>query len=93
MEQLNFLNDYAVPVIIGICLCIGYVIKNFTESKQVNKFIPLILAIVGVLLNVWMNWSISPKILLGGMFSGLLSIGLHQIFKNLIEFRNNKEDK
>ena len=93
MEQLNFLNDYAVPVIIGICLCIGYVIKNFTESKQVNKFIPLILAVVGVLLNVWMNWSISPQILLGGMFSGLCSIGLHQIFKNLIEFGNNKEDK
>ena len=53
----------------------------------------LILAVVGVLLNVWINWSISPQILLGGMFSGLLSIGLHQIFKNLIEFGNSKEDK
>ena len=44
------------------------------------------MAILGVILNIWLNkWNINPEILLGGLFSGLSSTGLHQIFKNLIQ--------
>lgn len=25
--DLSFISEYAVPVIVGICLCVGYVIK------------------------------------------------------------------
>lgn len=82
--ELTFLNEYVVLVVVGICLCIGYVLKN-SFPKLDNKYIPLIMAILGVVLNVWISKGISPDILLGGMFSGLSSTGLHQLFVTLIQ--------
>ena len=26
--DITFLNEYFIPVIVGICLCVGYVIKT-----------------------------------------------------------------
>lgn len=83
--DLNFLTNYLVVLVVGICVCVGYVIKTSFPSID-NKHIPLIMAILGVILNIWLNkWNINPEILLGGLFSGLSSTGLHQIFKNLIQ--------
>ena len=87
MIDLSFLTSYAVPVVIGICLCIGYVVKTSLTFIK-NKYIPLIMAIVGVLLSIWINRSIDPNIILSGMFSGLASTGLYEMFRNII---NNKE--
>lgn len=82
--DLSFLDNYVILVIVGICVCVGYVLKNSFPSLD-NKYIPLIMAILGIILNIWLNnWYISADILLGGMFSGLASTGLHQTFKNLI---------
>lgn len=89
MNDISFLTEYAVPIIVGICLCIGYVIKNIVTSKKVNKYIPLIMAILGVGLNIWINMGFTPKILLGGLISGLASTGLHQAFKNIIERKDD----
>lgn len=83
--DISFVTEYAVPIIVGICLCIGYVIKNIVTSEKVNKYIPLIMAVLGVVLNIWINMNFTPTILLGGLFSGLASTGLHQAFKNIIE--------
>lgn len=84
--DLNFINDYLVLVILGICLCVGYVIKNSVPQIKDN-YIPIIMAVLGVALNVWINFDLTPEILLAGLFSGLASTGLHQVFKQLI----NKE--
>lgn len=81
---LDFFNDYLVITILGICLCVGFVIKESVPQIN-NKYIPLIMAVLGVALNVWLNMSFSPQILLGGLFSGLASTGLHQAFKQLIQ--------
>ena len=81
--DITFLNDYVVLVVVGICLCIGYVLKN-SFPKLDNKYIPLIMAILGVVLNVWIAKEITPDILLAGMISGLSSTGLHQTLKNII---------
>ena len=86
--DITFLTEFAVPIIVGICLCIGYIIKNMIPSDGINKYIPLIMGALGVVLNVWINLGITPQILLGGLFSGLASTGMHQVFKNLI----NKEE-
>ena len=43
------------------------------------------MALLGCALNVWVSGGISPEVILGGLFSGLASTGLHQAFKNLIE--------
>lgn len=83
--DLTFLTNYAVPIIVGICLCVGYVLKNIVTTDIINKYIPLIMAVIGVVLNVWINMAFTPEILLAGMFSGLASTGLHEAFKQLVK--------
>ena len=87
---MEFLNDYMVLVVIGICLCVGYVLKHVVPTEAVNRYIPLIMAVLGVVLNMWVNaFAFSPEILLSGMASGLASTGMHQIFKQFL----GKHDK
>lgn len=81
--DITFLNDYLVVVVVGVCLCVGYILKNFLPMD--NKFIPLIMGVLGTILNVWISGEFTPVTLLGGMFSGLASTGMHQLFKQLIE--------
>ena len=83
--DVTFLTNFAVPIIVGICLCIGYVLKNIVTTDAVNIYIPLIMAVLGVILNSWINMSFTPEILLGGLFSGLASTGLYEAFKQLIK--------
>lgn len=82
--DISTLSSYAVPVIVGICVCVGYVLHSVVPTDKVNKFIPLIMAVLGVCLNCWIATSVSPDIILGGMFSGLASTGMYEAFKQLI---------
>ena len=87
---MEFLNDYIVLLVVGICLCVGYVIKHVVPSDGVNRFIPLTMAVLGVLINTWLNgWMITPEVLLGGLASGLASTGMHQLFTQFINRDNN----
>lgn len=84
MEFLSYFKDFFVLIIIGICMCIGYIIKNLVPSDKVNKFIPLIVAVLGVLLNLWIaGGEFTPEILLGGLASGLASTGTYEAIKNI----------
>ena len=89
MTDLTFLANYAVPLIVGICLCAGYVLKNIVTTDTVNKYIPAIMAVLGVVLNAWLNTAFTPEILLGGLVSGLASTGLYEAFKNFIKTNND----
>ena len=82
--DIGYLTKYAVPLIVGICLCVGYIIKNMIPSDKINRFIPLIMGILGVVLNVWVNMDFTAEILLAGLFSGLSGTGLYELFRNLI---------
>lgn len=84
MIDLGFMAEYAIPIIVGICICIGYIIKNIIPTDKINRFIPLIMGLIGVLLNYWINNTFTAEILLGGLFSGLASTGLYEMFRNLI---------
>lgn len=88
--DLGFLVDYAIPIIVGICLCVGYMLKNMVKTDKINNYIPLIMGILGVVLNIWINFEFTPIILLGGLVSGLASTGCYEAFKNLIETFNKK---
>ena len=82
--DLSFFNEYVSVIVVGICLCVGFVIKKSITAIP-NKCIPLIMAVLGIVLNVWMNkFAFTPEILLGGMFSGLASTGLHQAFTQIL---------
>ena len=85
MHDLSFMAEFAVPVIVGICLCTGYVVKKWIKDVD-NKYIPTICAVLGAILAIWINgWTITAPILLSGLFSGLASTGLHQLFKQYID--------
>ncbi|MSS63194.1 holin [Lachnospiraceae bacterium WCA-693-APC-MOT-I] len=79
---MELLNDYVVVVVMAICMAIGYIIKTSLEFIP-NKYIPLIMAVMGVILNVWLNKNFTPEILLGGLASGLASTGTYEAVRNI----------
>lgn len=81
---MDFLKDYMVFAIVGICLCVGYIIKKVIAKDIFDRFIPLIVGVLGALLNIWINMDISAEIILGGMVSGLASTGLYEAFHQFI---------
>lgn len=81
---MEFLNEFMLPVVLGICLCVGYIVKKWVVDVD-NKYIPTIVTVLGVLLSLWISgWSLTPDVLLSGMISGLASTGMHQLFKQFI---------
>lgn len=81
---MEFLNDFTIPVIIGVCLCVGYIVKHWIKDIN-NKIIPTLCAVLGVLMAVWVNWgNITPEVILSGLVSGLASTGLHQAFTQFL---------
>ena len=84
---MEILNDYIVVLVMAICLAIGYIIKHFLPMD--NKWIPLIMGCLGVLINVWVNtWVFTPEILLGGLASGLAATGAFEMVRNLVGSEN-----
>lgn len=85
---MDFLIEFMMPVVLGICLCAGYVIKKWFNDVD-DKYIPTIVAVLGVVVASWVNgWQISPDIVLAGLCSGLSSTGMHQLFKQYIDSQN-----
>ena len=86
--DLSFLSEFINLGILGICLCIGYVIKTSLDFIP-NKYIPLIMLILGTILGVVTNLNdLSINVVLTGMVSGLASTGMYEMFKNLINKSN-----
>lgn len=89
-EFLVFVQQYAVFPIALICYFIGYIIKHFVP-KMPNKYIPLILAIVGMLLNLaFNNFAFTVQILITGAASGLVATGSFEMIRNLVEKEKEK---
>lgn len=87
--DISVLTQYFSILVVGICLCVGYIIKNSLDFIP-NKYIPLIMGILGLIVNILINLSggITAEVILTGLFSGLASTGLYEMFRNLI----NKEE-
>lgn len=80
---MEILSEYIVVVIMAICLSLGYIIKH-SLSFIPNKYIPLIMGVLGVILNVWLNsWVFTPDILLGGLASGLAATGAFELVRGV----------
>lgn len=79
--MMEILSNYVVAITMAICLAIGYLIKHSLNFIP-NKHIPLILAIIGIGINIWVNQTFTPEILLGGLASGLAATGAFELVKN-----------
>lgn len=92
MDYTN-LTKYFVVVVMVACLVVGYIIKHSTLFKQIpNDDIPCILAVVGLILNLFVSgFSIESAVY--GALMGLASTGCHQGFRNFIEGKKNMENE
>lgn len=79
------LTEHFVLVVVVACLVVGYVIKHATFMKWLpNNDIPIVLAVVGAVLNAFVSGFTVESIVYGAVM-GLASTGMHQMFKNWIE--------
>ena len=81
--DLNFIVDLYIPIVLVICLCVGYVIKNWLPTD--NRLIPTIMLVLGAVLGCLFNHDITLVSVGSGMVTGLASTGLHQVFKQLLK--------
>lgn len=88
--DVNFLTEYINPIILGICLLVGYCLKTAFESFP-NKYIPLSALCLGCVIAVCMHFhdGITVEVILGGMISGLASTGLYEMLRNLLNNNSN----
>lgn len=83
--DFSILTEHFVLVVVLACLIIGYIIKHASFLKWINNDdIPVILAVVGAVLNPIVS-GLSVETVIYGALMGLASTGLHQSFKKYIE--------
>lgn len=89
MTDLTFLLQNIDTVILGICLCVGFALKEaFTWFN--NKYIPITMLCMGTIIAIVTNLdNVNTAVILGGMISGLASTGLYEMLRNLL----NKDGK
>lgn len=78
-----------IPVIVGICACVGYCIKHMIHNDRLHDFIPTIMCLLGLALAlVNMAIQLAPftlEVVFGGMASGLAATGMYEMVKHWIE--------
>ena len=57
----------------------------YNRFHKINRFIPLIAGVLGVGLNMWLQMSVTPLVVLTGLVSGLSSTGMYEAFEQLIK--------
>lgn len=89
--DFTFLTEYFVMVVLVACLVVGYIIKHATFLKWINNNdIPVILAVVGAALNMFVS-GLSVESAVYGAVMGLASTGLHQAFSRFIDGNKSEE--
>ncbi|MBD9052656.1 MULTISPECIES: phage holin family protein [Holdemanella] len=82
-------TNYFVLVVLVACLVVGYILKTSFTSFP-NKYIPTVLALIGMTLNLAVS-GLSIESAVYGAVMGLASTGLHQAFTRFIEGKNEDE--
>ena len=84
------LTEHFVLVVMVACLVVGYIIKHATFLNRIpNNDIPVILAVVGAVLNAVVGRP-SVETIVYGALMGLASTGLHQAFTKFVENKNEE---
>lgn len=82
---LNVFTEHFVVVVFVACLVLGYIIKHASFLKKVpNCDIPVILAVLGALINIAVS-GVSIESAVYGAFMGLASTGAHQAFTRFLD--------
>lgn len=83
---MDFITEYISLIGLVGALAVGFIVKNLIPNEGINRFVPLIAAVVGLVICLWdAGWVATPQVIVSGMISGLASTGLYEAFKNLID--------
>lgn len=82
--DFTILTEMYIPIVMVICLCVGYVLKHWMDKVD-NRIIPTVMPILGATLACVSAKAVTIDLIAAGMVTGLASTGMHQVFKNLIE--------
>lgn len=89
-EFVLFMQQYAIFSIAIICFMIGYVIKHYIAAIP-NKYIPLILAVCGLFINLYLNnWDFTLQNVLVGIGSGVAATGGFEAVRELLGKKNEQ---
>lgn len=87
--DFSLVTNNFVFIVMLACLVVGYTIKHASFLKWIkNDDIPVILAVIGAILNTIVG-GISVESIVYGAVMGLASTGLHQSFKNFIDGKDS----
>ncbi len=93
MNDVSFLMQYIDLVTLGICLCVGFAIKQAFNWLD-NKYIPLAMLILGTIIAIITHLgNINTSIILSGMISGLSSTGFYEMLRNLLNGNSSDSTK
>lgn len=77
------LGDFVVLVPCVCALIIGFLIKNAIKIIP-SRYIPIICALVGVGINIWINMKITPCVFVEGLVSGVAATGMFETVRNFV---------
>lgn len=87
--NFSLVTNNFVFIVMLACLVVGYIIKHASFLKWIkNDDIPVILAVIGAILNAIVG-GISVESIVYGAVMGLASTGIHQSFKNFIDGKDS----
>lgn len=84
--DLSYLNELISPVALGLALVIGFLVKYAIKNEKINRFIPIICAVVGVVVVACVDIPsgvFGVVSILQGSISGLAATGLFEAFRNI----------
>ena len=79
--NLEVISKLFIPMVLVLCLCLGYLMKNWMPTD--NKIIPTVLFVIGAACGV-ICLGVNFEAPVRGGLTGLASTGLHQSFKQFI---------
>ena len=89
--MFEFTDFAAVPAIVVIVYLIGEIFRSVIPAESINKFIPIICGVSGLLLGITC-YLVSPELIPAtdvisasaiGIVSGFAATGVNQVFKQL----------
>lgn len=89
MIDFTELTKYFVLVVLIACLIVGYILKTSFDSFP-NKYIPTVLAFIGMVLNLAVS-GLNVESAVYGALMGLASTGMHQAFTRFVEGKTEEK--
>ena len=75
------IKQYVVPIVATIIYLIIWMVKG-TMPENIRKWIPAICGVLGIVINTWVaGWNFTPAVMLGGLASGWMAVGLNETIK------------